>query len=196
MTSPVRRPGVLLLTQGAHPMQLHDTVLAALATQSEAFAALKLRGRTLRRRLQCDIDAILESDDEAEDTPTAWRFVQTSEGYLGEAYFAIDQRAKVAELHQDETWVTDDGFEMTRPNGNCISIMAVETTGARTSVILQDGCESEPLTGNQQTLARDLVDSHSYATAVQASFALAVQKPLYKLRATLIQAQGQSVLLN
>lgn len=193
MRSSVIRPHVILEIQGARPVELHATLVAALATKSEAFKALLTVQKTPRQRLEKDVERLLEIDD-SDDTPPAWRFIQTDQGYLGPAYFAVKPRDLVATCGAASVWVTKSGFEMTSRGCPPFKFMAVETTKTQTALIRPDGYESGPVGSDRISLAQVLSDGKPYVTAVPTSFPMAVQQPLHGLLARLLEAEGSSVL--
>lgn len=196
MVNPVHQPHVVLKVQGAEQVELHSSTFEALATQSESFACLQRHGRAALKDLGKDVDRLLDEDEDPPSTPRAWRFIQTDHVYLGPAYFAVYGRAVVSTCDQSTVHVTDAGFEMGNGGKTDTHFMAVETTKTRTALILKDGNESGPLDADQIALAQNLSGGNPYVTAVPASFSLAAQQTLYRLRARLMQGKGESVLLS
>lgn len=195
MPSPVHRPHVVITVQGSDPTELHATTLTALASQSEAFACLNTTGQVCVGDLSKDIERLLSDENEPRDTPKAWRFIQTNTAYLGPTFFANPDDHLVAHTDEASVHVTDTGFTL-RTNGHPdIEFLAIETTKTRTALILSDGSESGSLQSDQICLAQDLSDGHPYVTAVPASFTLGAQQPLYRLRARLMQGNGDTASL-
>lgn len=196
MERPVLQPRVVLDVQGSEAVNLHETVFAALATQSEVFQRLRQLGKAAQRDLEQAVDQLLAPEADHPDQPRSWRFIQTAHAFLGPAYFAAGQCTTVATCGDSEVHVTDSGFVMRTDQGAVVGFTAIETTKTQTALIREDGHEAGSLTSEQVSLAQALNGGHPYVTAVPASFTVAVQQPLFRLRARLLQAKGEQVLLS
>lgn len=174
-------------------VEVHQTVLDAVATQSTMVRQLLEWGVCPHRGLLDDVEQFLADDDWEPRAPKAWRFVQTSHGYLGPAFFAAAAQSPVAACEDSQVWVTDAGFTFSTQGRQAALFMAIETDGNETALIFPDGTESAPLAPAAKRLARYLSDSHNYVTGAPTSFRAGVESFLHKLRARLLEGEGPNV---
>lgn len=187
MLREVTCPTVDVTLPGAPTATFHETVFTALAEQSEAFAQLRQRSVATWEDVHAETQRLLD-DYEPADAPPAWRIIHTSTQYLGPAYFAIEGRALIHRCGPSTAWVTRSGFEIGTRNHTPNAFMAIESTGTRTSLVSDTGQLTGLLSAEEAVLAEHLAAGNSFATAVQASFQLAVQAPLHQLLDRLARA--------
>lgn len=193
MTHLIDRSTRVLVMRNTEAAEVHHTVLAAVATQSDTTRALLQQGTCNYRDLLNDVEQLLDDDDLEPAYPRAWRFIQTDCGYLGPAFFATNSKATVAACEDTQVWVTDAGFTFSTAGKEPTGFMAIETDGTETALIFPDGTESAPLKASAKRLACYLADNHPYVTGTQTSYRAGVENFLHKLRARLLNGDGPAV---